>query len=138
MTDARFPERWLNDRRIQQLSSDAFFAFSNALLWTESNRTDGVIKFADLELIPRCKSAQADELVAAGLWRNRRDDGWVIAVYTDTQRSRKQLENQDKYLTRERERKAAKRAAERLRRADGRADGATDCLGQGRAGQGRA
>jgi hypothetical protein len=136
VTDARYPEQWLNDRCVQQLSSDAFFAFMNALAWSGSNRTDGVIKFADLELIPRCKSAHAEELVAAGLWRKRRDDGWLITVYAGTQRSRKQLENEDKYLARERERKAAKRAADRLRRADGRADARADCMG--RAGQGRA
>jgi hypothetical protein len=132
MTDARFPERWLNDRRVQQLSSEAFVAFANALMWSVSNRTDGVIRFADLELIPRCKSADADELAEAGLLK-RRSNGWLIAVYAATQRSRKQLENQDKYLAREAERKANKRAAERLSRADGRADARADCLGQGRA-----
>jgi hypothetical protein len=112
MTDARFPERWLNDRRIQQLPHETFFAFANALMWSVSNRTDGVIKFADLELVPRCKGAHADELVRVGLWR-RREYGWLITVYKTTQRSRKQLESDDKYRERERERVARLRAAER-------------------------
>jgi hypothetical protein len=106
-----------------------------------SNRTDGIIKFAELELIPRCKSAHADEMARVGLWR-RRDDGWLITVYKTTQRSRKQLESDDKYHERERERVAALRAAAReqaqvseLERADVRAYERTDNKGQGRAGQ---
>lgn len=141
MTDARHPERWLNDRRIQQLSSEAFFAFSNALLWSVSNRTDGIIKHADLELIPRCKSGHADELVESKLWKQRRD-GWLIVDYRATQRSRKQLENDDKYRERERERVARVRAYKREQsqvsefddlnvRTDVRAYERTDCIGQG-------
>ena len=137
MTDARHPERWLNDRRIQQLSSEAFFAFSNALLWSVSNRTDGVIKFAELELIPRCKPADADELAAAGLWKRRRD-GWMIADFGSTQRSRKQLESDDEYRERERERvrqlRAARREETTSERANVRAYERTDNIGQGRAG----
>ncbi|MFZ0718127.1 hypothetical protein [Mycobacterium sp.] len=141
MTDARHPERWLNDRRIQQLSSEAFFAFSNALLWSVSNRTDGVIKFADLELIPRCKSGDADELVESKLWKQQRD-GWLILDYRATQRSRKQLESDDKYRERERDRVARVRAYEREQsqvsefddlnvRTDVRAYERTDHIGQG-------
>jgi hypothetical protein len=139
MTDARFPERWLNDRRVQQLSPEAHFAFSNALMWSVSNRTDGVIKFADLELIPRCKSAHADELAESGLWK-RRPDGWSITVYKATQRSRKQLESDDEYRERERERMATKRAADQRNtpnrrdvRRDVRANERTDNIGQDRA-----
>ena len=140
MTDARLPERWLNDRRIQQLSSEAFFAFANALMWSVSNRTDGVIKFADLELIPRCKSGHADELAEAGLLKRLRD-GWLLTDYRATQRSRKQLENDDKYRERERDRVARVRAYEREQReqaqvgedvrTDVRAYERTDCIGQG-------
>src|ERR1700744_4491716 len=137
MTDARHPERWLNDRRIQQLSSDAFFAFSNALLWSVSNRTDGVIKFAELELIPRCKPDHADELAEAGLLKRRRD-GWLIADYSSTQRSRKQLESDDEYRERERERvrqlRADRRKETTSERANERAYERTDNIGQGRAG----
>ena len=40
MTDARLPERWLNDRRLQRHSADHYRAFVNALLWSVANRTD--------------------------------------------------------------------------------------------------
>lgn len=133
VTDARLPERWLNDRRIQQLSPEAFFAFSNALMWSASNRTDGVIKSAELELIPRCKSAHADELTEAGLLKKRRD-GWLITDYASTQRSREQLENDDKYRQREAERVRRLRAAQReeitSERTDVRAYVRDDCIGQ--------
>jgi hypothetical protein len=39
MTDARFPERWLNDRRLLRLSDAAFRLFVISLTWSVSNRT---------------------------------------------------------------------------------------------------
>jgi hypothetical protein len=140
MTDARFPERWLNDRRIQQLPPEAFVAFANALMWSVSNRTDGIIKFTEWELIPRCKPADAAALESAGLLK-RRNDGWLLGVYKATQRSRKQLESDDEYRERERERMAQKRAEGRLNalnnqdvRTDVRANERADNIGQDRAG----
>jgi hypothetical protein len=52
MTDARFPERWLNDRRLLRLSDAAFRLFVISLTWSVSNRTDGVLDTGDLTLIP--------------------------------------------------------------------------------------
>jgi hypothetical protein len=143
MTDARFPERWLNDRRIQQLPSDAIVALLNAYMWSVSNRTDGVIKFADLELIPRCKPCDADTLTEVRLWK-RRQDGWLLIDYAKTQRSRKQLDSDDEYRERERERVAAAREAKRAAaaqiqdgRANERANERDDNIGQGRTGTGQ-
>ena len=136
MTDARLPERWLNDRRIQQLSSESFFAFANALMWSVSNRTDGVIRHADLELIPRCKSGHADELAESGLLKRRRD-GWLIADFYMTQTSKAQLER-DEQRERNRERQARHRA--KLAGQTGITDDVTrditgDYAGQARPGQ---
>lgn len=52
MTDARFPERWLNDRRVMRLSPDAFRTFVIALTWSVANRTDGVITDDDMPFLP--------------------------------------------------------------------------------------
>ena len=41
MTDARLPERWLNDGRLQRVSASAYRLFGNGLMWTVANRTDG-------------------------------------------------------------------------------------------------
>jgi hypothetical protein len=148
MTDTRLPERWLNDRRIQRLSSDTFVAFCNTLMWSNSNRTDGVIKDCELELIPRCKGVHAGELVEAGLLKRRRDS-WLVIDFASTQRSRYQLENDDAYREREAERLRQWRAAQRDERADVRAyerteerteertDERADGIGQDREGQDR-
>jgi hypothetical protein len=38
MTDARFPERWLQDRRVLRLSDVGFRLFTLSLAWSVSNR----------------------------------------------------------------------------------------------------
>ena len=43
MTDARFPERWLNDRRVLRLPDDAFRLFVLSLAWSVANQADGRI-----------------------------------------------------------------------------------------------
>jgi len=50
VTDARFPERWLNDRRVLRLSDPAFRLFVIPLTWSVSNRTDGDLYDDDLRL----------------------------------------------------------------------------------------
>jgi hypothetical protein len=42
VTDARFPDRWLSDKRIQRLSDGHFRSFITSLVWSVTNRTDGV------------------------------------------------------------------------------------------------
>ncbi len=113
MTDARYPESWLNDRRIVRLSDAGHRLFVTALAWSASNRTDGLIEPDDLELLPRVDRSTADELTAAGLW-TREADGWHIADFIDTQSTRAQLEALDRKRHHERERKAAQRARNRL------------------------
>jgi len=43
-TDARVPDRWLSDRRLQRLSDAHFRAFITSLVWSVSNRTKRVIE----------------------------------------------------------------------------------------------
>ena len=110
MTDARLPDRWLTDRRLQRLSDSHFRAFVNGLLWSVSNRTDGVIEIDDLALIPRFPAGVVQTLVDAGLWAPQ-SGGWVIADFAATQTSRDQHEAMEKIRSRERQKKAAQRAA---------------------------
>lgn len=109
MTDARVPERWLNDRRIQRLSADHYRTFINALLWSVANRTDGRIEREDVGLIPHWSANSAKALIAAGLFIAQAD-GWLIADYLATQTSRSELETLEQVRRRERDKKARQRA----------------------------
>jgi hypothetical protein len=112
MTDARFPERWLNDRRILRLPDDAFRMFVTGLAWSVSNRTNGVIFDDDLELLPRVTPPAAAHLAAAGLWTRQEDGGfWVIADFGGTQTTREQLEATELARKKARDKKRKQRAA---------------------------
>jgi hypothetical protein len=123
MTDARLPERWLNDRRLQRLSAEHYRTFTNSLLWSVANRTDGRIEREDVALVPHWSAHAAQALVDARLFTPDRD-GWLIADYAATQTSRSELETLENIRARDREKKARKRAA---------AAGVTgECPGDGR------
>jgi hypothetical protein len=109
MTDARLPERWLNDRRLQRLSADHYRTYFNALLWSVANRTDGHIERSDVALIPHWAANAARELVSAGLF-TAQSDGWLITDYASTQSSRDELELLERIRARDRQKKARKRA----------------------------
>ena len=73
MTDARFPERWLNDRRIVHLSDRAFRTFVLTLAWAAANRTDGRLDLDDLAFVRGADEACAVELMTADLWESYLD-----------------------------------------------------------------
>jgi hypothetical protein len=112
MTDARFPDRWLSDRRLQRLTDGHFRAFITSLAWSVSNRTDGVIEPEDLALIPNFAVGAPQALVSAGLW-SPLENGWRITEYAVTQTSRDQLTALENLRVREREKKARQRAAKK-------------------------
>jgi hypothetical protein len=109
MTDARLPERWLNDRRLQRLTPEHYRSYVNALLWSVANRTDGRIEQEDLGLIPHWSANAAKAFVDAGLFTPQ-SRGWLIADYAATQTSRDELATLDELRAREREKKARQRA----------------------------
>jgi hypothetical protein len=111
MTDARFPDRWLLDARLQRVTPAAFRAFSNALMWAVSNRTDGHIPSWAIDLIPHLSEVDAKELAEAELWAGHETDGWVIAEFLDTQSSRDELDALARRRRSDRIRKARSRAA---------------------------
>lgn len=110
MTDARYPERWLSDRRILRLSDQQHRTFVVTLAWTVSNRTDGVIEHADLPLIVGCdvSSPTLAALEERGLWE-RTADGWVIVDWTSSQTTRDELKVLENARRREREKKQRQR-----------------------------
>jgi hypothetical protein len=59
--DARYPERWLNDRRINRLTDQAYRLFVCSLAWCVSNRTDGILEAADLLTIPAPNGRKAGD-----------------------------------------------------------------------------
>jgi hypothetical protein len=91
MTDARFPERWLNDRRVLRLSDDAFRLFVCGLAWSVANKTDGYLSDEDLALIPGVNLEAAEALYDAELWWSHMH-GAQITEFEDTQTSAAQLE----------------------------------------------
>lgn len=144
MTDARFPERWLNDRRIMRLEPAAFRAFVLALTWSVANRTDGVIEDDDLGLVPgRVSSDDAAALVAAGLWE-RRESSWIVSDFETTQSTAAQLAAAEaaraEHRRKERERQRRHRERQRVSSTDAPVtrDGTRDVRGQStRPGQAR-
>lgn len=137
MTDARLPERWLNDRRVLLASADAWRLYTFALMYTAANRSDGLILPDDLTLIPTVNPDCAAELVKLGLWE-RCEDGWQVAGFAKTQATREELERLDKARDKDRLRKQRARAAAPVR-VDVQADVHRDTArtGQARTGQDR-
>lgn len=111
MTDARYPERWLSDRRILRLSDAAHRLFVTALVWSVSNRTDGLLTSEDLDLMLVVRPAtpgEAAELVDAGLWEYA-DNGWRMVDYLNTQTDRDTLDALEVRRRSDRDRQAARR-----------------------------
>jgi hypothetical protein len=115
MTDARFPERWLNDRRVLRLPDDAFRLFVISLAWSVANRTDGRIYDDDLSLIPASPGGSG-QLAKAGLWE-RVTDYWQITVFEETQTTRDDLETLARGRRAQRDKKRRQRAAKAARAA---------------------
>ncbi len=109
MTDARFPDRWLTDRRLQRLSDSHFRSFITSLAWSVSNRTDGIIEPGDLELIPNFAVGAPKALMDAGLWAPERV-GWRIADFSSTQTTAAVLRALEDKREKERLKKAQQRA----------------------------
>lgn len=112
MTDARFPDRWLTDRRVLRLSDRAFRLFVTSLAWSASNRTDGQLDAGDLELLPgAADEVTCQALVGAELWASE-GDGYVIVDYAATQTTAAQLAASERKRVLDRERQARHRAGQ--------------------------
>lgn len=105
MTDARFPERWLLDRRLDRLDDRDFRSFTYALMWAVVNMTDGVIEPADLKLIPHFAEKSIPALLQSGLWEVSDDSRWQINDFKSTQMSGAEHDVLDRNRKRERDKK---------------------------------
>lgn len=111
MTDARYPERWLHDRRVTRLSDRAHRAYVVTLAYAVANRTDGVFVHADFADLPAYVAQEVEALLEAGLWELLEDGTGFRAVdYPDTQSSRAELDAADGARVAAREKKARQRA----------------------------
>ena len=108
MTDARMPERFLTDRRFAKLSADDFRAYVYSLMWSVSNRTEGIIDEQDIALILFMQSMTPSRLVAAGVWAIH-PDGYLIVDFEATQTTKAQLEAIDQKRISDRDRQARHR-----------------------------
>jgi hypothetical protein len=112
VTDARYPDYWMHDARVQGLSGDDFRAFIHALAWSAHNRTDGVIRPENLTQIPRLDAATMAVFVDAELCA-KLTGGWLILDYLATQTSRAQFEQRDRARANNARRKAEQRDRDR-------------------------
>lgn len=110
MTDARFPERYLSDRRVLKLQPDVFRGWVLTTAWSVSNRTDGHVATDDLPLLPFMPENGPAILVSLDLWQPA-DDGWLIADFEQTQTSRHDLEVLDNMRRAQREKKQRQRSS---------------------------
>lgn len=110
MTDARHPEKWLNNRRFLLLSGDAYKLHSFLMMYAVSNRTDGKLTQQDLALVRGVDTGKVPELEAAELLKWSRGK-WVLTEYRDTQTSKSALDALDNQRRRDREKKRRKRDA---------------------------
>lgn len=110
MVDARFPERWLLDRRVRRLSDSEFRTFTLTLVWSAASRTEGVIDTDDIDALPGATVKNATALVTAGLWTPLRPGTWYVTDFNATQTSRAEHELLENARRREREKKQRQRA----------------------------
>ncbi len=121
MTDARYPERWLHDRRFRTLPAQSHVTYVLTLALAVGNRSEGLVTRDDLDHLHRSHE-DADVLVIAGLWDVELNGaGWQIVDFHGTQTTRAEFEAADAARKRERERKAEqrRRKAESAGRDDG-------------------
>jgi hypothetical protein len=113
MTDARLPDRWLLGPLVR-LKPTAFRSYVCALMWSVTNRTDGVIRPEDLAYIPGFDPGDIPELVGADLLAQHPvADWWLITDFKATQTSRAEWESWERRRAWDRDRKAKARGAEK-------------------------
>ncbi|KAB1662828.1 hypothetical protein [Pseudoclavibacter sp. CFCC 13611] len=138
MADARFPDRWLMDRRVMALPAEGFRDFVTSLTWAVSNMTDGKITRADLMFVPGFNQTSIRTLVISDLWEELDDNSWQIIDFAKTQSSKAELEAYFSRKANDRDRKARQRARERAQESrDMSRDMSAESPRQGEARQGK-
>ena len=87
--NSNYPERWLNDRRIRNLSDSAHRLFVLALTYSVGNYTDGILSPGDMDDLLRGQkidAAAVAELEMQEVLEVVRD-GWLLVDFDSTQTS---------------------------------------------------
>ncbi|PVZ56690.1 hypothetical protein [Arthrobacter sp. H-02-3] len=147
--DARYPTKYLNDRRILNLSHEAHVLMMQATAFSVTNMTDGFLNTDDLALIPRARIEAANELVQAGLWEVTKA-GWFMPEFPKHQTSKDQLEALERKRQQDRQNSKSYRERQKHRTsfdasgtessdasADELADESSDDIGKERQGKAR-
>jgi hypothetical protein len=82
-----------------------------SLVWSVSNRTDGLLTVEDLQFISGFEPGSVIALEAKGLWRKVASSQWLILDFGSSQTSRDDLELLDNARRRDREKKQRQRSA---------------------------
>ena len=112
MTDTRIPDRWMQQGRFRRLTDRQFRSYFVALVWTVSERTEGVVRPEDVGLIVDFDAEAIPVFLESRLWRKVRS-GWLIVDFDETQTTRAELDAIDVRRAADRERKKVERAAAR-------------------------
>lgn len=136
MTDARMPERWLNDIRFRKLSDPEFRTYVVTLMWSVANRTNGTLMADELEFIPDVAEDHSRRLVELNLW-SAVPGGWMIRDFEATQTSKEQLEGLELKRRQDAVRARTYRDRKKAGSRDSSRDSSRDDRGQDRQGQDR-
>lgn len=115
MTDARLPGHWLNEMRFMDLSDRTWRVFTNALMWSTEQGTDGRIPTRYLRTLHHdgLIDPDIDALAACGVLE-RTEDGIQLVGWSDRNGLRQSLAaDVDEYRRKKRESMAALRKARR-------------------------
>jgi hypothetical protein len=109
MTDTRLRGEWLNNMRFDDLSDAAWRVFTNAMMWSNENGTDGVVPRRYLKMThPDGEISEAfDEILEAGLW-SESTDGYVFIDWDGVlgQETAERVElNREKWRQRQRDKR---------------------------------
>lgn len=93
MVDVRLPERWLTDATFMGLTDTGWRVFTNALMWSCQQQTDGRFPPSVLGLL--CLNGKGDaaihELIEAGLVELVQNGDFQVRNWSDTQTTAEEL-----------------------------------------------
>lgn len=121
MTDARLPGYWLNEMRFQDLTDKQWRVFTNLLMWSVEQGTDGHVpaRYVNTVHLDGVKDEDLDALVTCGVLE-RVSDGVQMLRWDDANGLRQSLAaTVEAYRARKRDNQRASRAARKARSVTG-------------------
>lgn len=84
----------IRSREFVNLSDSAWRLYGSATIYAGTEATDGLLTSRDLAALPSYKRSARDELARAGLLTFMNKGIWYLSRYTEQQRSKAQIEQQ--------------------------------------------